>query len=76
MDHLVHWQGDGLSGTSTFFRKLAGFGELALGVLDLGRDRVDADQLIDVAARLGVTLEPDSIAFNQELQDHILDELG
>lgn len=47
-----------------------------LGVLDLDRHRVDADQFLQVLAVLGVAFESDGVALDQELEDHILDELG
>jgi hypothetical protein len=55
--------------------KLPGLDQLALGVFDLDRDRVDADQFLDVLAGLGETLEADGVSFHQELKDHVLDEL-
>ena len=75
MDHLLDRQMDGFAAAGVFLGILPGLDQLALGILDLDRDRIDADQLLDVLAGLGVALEADGIAFDQELQDHVLDEL-
>jgi hypothetical protein len=47
-----------------------------LGVLALDRNRVDADQFLQVLAVLGVAFESDGVALDQELENHVLDELG
>ena len=57
------------------FGKLPGLDQFALGVFDLDRNRVDADQFLDVLAGLGEALEADGVAFHQELKNHVLDEL-
>ena len=48
----------------------------SLSVFDLDGKRVDADHFLHVLAVLGVAFETDGIAFDQELENHVLDEGG
>ena len=54
-----------------FLRELGGLDQFALGVLDLDRDGVDADQLLQPLAVPGVAFEPHGIPFDQQLQHHV-----
>ena len=74
MQHLVNREIEALACAGVVIRKLMGLDELALGVLDLDRDRVDADQFLQPLAVAGVALEADGIALDQELQHHVLDK--
>ena len=75
VDHLFDGQRDGFPAAGGVLGKLPGLDQLALGVFDFDRNRVDADQFLDVLARLGEALEADGVAFHQELKNHVLDEL-
>ena len=44
------------------------------GRFDLDGNRIDADHFLQVLAVLGVAFETDGIAFDQELENHVLDE--
>ncbi len=58
------------------FGELLHLDELALGILHLDRDRVHARDFLDVLAVLGVSFEPDRVALDEQLEDHVLHELG
>jgi len=74
VEHLVDRQVQSFA--APVVRVLPRLDQLALGVLHLHRDGVDADDLLDVLAVLGVALETDGIALDQQLEDHVLDEGG
>ena len=76
VEHLLHGKVQSLVRGGIVFRRLPGFDEPPLSVLDLDRNRVDADQFLQVLAVLGVAFESDGVAFDQELENHVLDELG
>ena len=76
MEHLVDRQVQTIVRTWVVIRILARLHQFSLGVFDLDGNRVDADHFLQVLAVLGVTFEPDGIAFDQELENHVLDEGG
>ncbi len=74
MQHLLDREIETLARARMLLRELARLDQLSLGVLDLDRDWIDRDQLLQRLAVFGVALEPDPVALDQELQHHVLDE--